>query len=309
MNIIEILIPVFLVFGLGALSVASKVFSSDDSYVFSKYNYYFGLPILIFFSLYQTDFEKIGDLNFLAANLLNLIVTVLILLLISKVFKFQRKFTGMLVFAGILGNVAYMGIPLNELLFGTEGVGFASIIVGLVVAFSLSIGIFFLELFSKEKPNLKNISSKLLKNPLIIAIVLGILASGINLPFPVYIENFFQIVSKSAGPIALFSIGMFLVGKHLVKDRGKVFALVCANLILLPIITYGVGLFFGLGSIPFKVSILQAAMPLAATTFVIAQEYKIMEETISNAIVVSTLLSIFTLGITMSLFNSSLAGL
>jgi predicted permease len=44
------------------------------------------------------------------------------------------------------------------------------------------------------------------------------------------------------------------------------------------------------------VSLLQAAMPLAATNFVLAQKYKIDEEVIANSIIYSTIISLFTIG-------------
>ncbi|MBT6068202.1 AEC family transporter [Candidatus Peregrinibacteria bacterium] len=302
MEIIEILIPVFLVFGLGALSVALKIFKSTDSYIFTRYVFYFGFPILIFNRLNHTAFEKVADLPFLLTNILNLSAVVLLILAISWLFKCKRKFIGMLVVAGIFGNVAYMGLPMSELMFGSEGVGYASIIVGLVVVFSLSVGISFLEYFSSSKPSVKTVAWSIAKNPIVIGIVLGLIASAVKLEMPTPIENFLVIVAKSAGPVALFAIGMFLVGGKIAKDKKKIAILCLVNLLALPFVTFGIGTYLGLSGMILKVSILQSAMPLAATNFVLAQKYKIGEDIISSAIVVSTLLSIVTIGLVMWLF-------
>ena len=99
---------------------------------------------------------------------------------------------------------------------------------------------------------------------------------------------------------------MFLIGKKIPKQKGKIFGLCALNLIILPTITYIIGRAYGLEGIPFKVTTLQAAMPLAATTFVLAQKYKIAEEIVSSAIVVSTIVSIITLGGIMYLFETAL---
>ncbi len=60
MNIINVLIPIFLVLGMGALSIKARIFKADDSYIFSRYDFYIGFPILIFYSLLHTEFAKVS---------------------------------------------------------------------------------------------------------------------------------------------------------------------------------------------------------------------------------------------------------
>lgn len=303
MDIIQILIPVFLVIGLGALSVFTKIFKPEDSYLFSRYDFYVGFPILIFYSLLHTDFAKISDLKFLGTNVFNLAIMFVLIFLVVKLFKIPKKLWGIFLIAGTYGNVAYMGFPINQLMFGTDGIGYASIITGVVTVFCLTVGIFLLEFFVAKKPNFKAIFMHLARNPIIIGIVLGVIASALRVNMPVSIDNFLAIVSKSAGPIALFAIGMFMVGRSLTKHRKEIAILCILNLIFLPIITYFVGRTIGLGAVPFKISLLEAAMPLAATNFVVAQKYKIGEGIISSSIIISTLASIITIGGAMLLFN------
>ncbi len=297
MEIIGILIPIFLVMGLGAASVFLKIFSVSDSYIFSRYDYYIGFPILIFYSLLHTGFEKIGNGSFLVANILNLAVTVLLIILISTFFKVKRKFIGVLVLTGVFGNVAYMGIPLSEALFGKEGVGHASVIVGLVSIFCLSVGIFFFEFFLSAQVKVQTLFKNLIKNPIIIAVCIGAVASALHMQFPAPLENFLSLVSKSASPIALFAIGMFLAQKFVIVEKGYIFTLCFLNLIALPLVTLGIGQLFGLSGVSLKVSFLEAAMPLAVTNFVIAQKYKVYEDVIASAIVISTICSILTIGV------------
>ncbi|KKP36721.1 MAG: auxin efflux carrier [Candidatus Peregrinibacteria bacterium GW2011_GWF2_33_10] len=194
----------------------------------------------------------------------------------------------MLIIAGIYGNVAYMGISMTEFLYGKDGVGYASIIVG----------IFLLEYFADAERSVKDILKNMSKNPIIIAVLLGILFSALKVSLPKFADDFLSMVSKSAGPIALFAIGMFFANRKIISSKCQIFVLCLANLILLPIITYACGLIFGLSLTltSFKVSLLQTAMPLAATNFVLAQKYKIDEEVVANSIIYSTIISLFTIG-------------
>ena len=304
MNIIQILLPVFLVIGLGTVSVAAKVFKQEDSAIFSHYDYYIGFPILIFYSLAHTDFGKIGDLSFLAANVANLAIVALLVILICFLLRFPRHLIGIMTLGAIYGNVAYIGIPLNQQLFQADGASYASIIVGVVSGFCLSVGLFFVEYFSKKHTNIKSILIHLIKNPIIISVALGILASALKITLPEALDAFLSMVSKSASPIALFAIGIFLVGKHTMSpDKLKIGLLCLMNLIALPLVTYFMGHAMGISDVPFNVTVLEAATPLAATNFVIAQRYKAGEEIISGAIVVSTLLSLITMGLVMYFLN------
>jgi hypothetical protein len=51
------------------------------------------------------------------------------------------------------------------------------------------------------------------------------------------------------------------------------------------------------GSIDSKVVLLQAAMPMAVTNFVLAEKYNTRRELVANSIIISTLISLFTLSI------------
>jgi len=302
MDVISILIPVFLVLALGYVSVLGKIFTSDDSYVFSKYVFYFGFPILIFNRLNHTAFEKVADVSFLLTNLLNLCVVTLCIVALAWVLKLQKKLLGIMILAGIWGNVAYMGIPINEMFFGTEGGSYAAIVVGLTVVFSLLFGVPFLEYFAHGKPSVRTVILSVLKNPIVIGILCGLFASGIDLKLPAPIENFVVLIAESAGPVAIFSIGMFLVGKKVFSDKKLVFTLCFSNLFLLPLATFGLGTMFSVSEMMLQVSVLQGAMPIAITSFILAQKYKVAEEAVSGAIVLSTLISIVSLGVVMWMF-------
>lgn len=303
MNIIAVLVPVFLVIGLGFLSVKTKIFKADDSYIFSRYDFYIGFPFLIFYSLLHTDFQKISNVPFLITNIFNIFIAILLVLVLARLLKISRKLTGIFIIGSIYGNVAYMGIPINQLLFGQEGIGYASVIVGIVSILTLSIGIFSLEYFTDHKPDIKKIFLDMLKNPILFAVVLGVLASAFKITLWAPLDDFLSLVSKSASPIALFAIGMFLVRKRAFKNKGFVFVLILFNLIVLPLITYLIAHFLNFSGVPFKVSVIEAAMPLAATNFVLAQRYNIGEEIIANAIIISTVLSIFSLGVLISFIH------
>lgn len=303
MHILDILLPIFLVMGLGALSVFLKVFKPQDSLIFSKYDYNIGFPILLFYTLVHTHFEQIGSPAFIGANILSLLAVSLLMLAIGFLLRLPKPSIGIMVVAAMFGNSAYMGIPVLQQLYGSEGTSYASLIVGIQLTLVLSVGIFMLEALQKRKPNVRGALWHLVKNPLIISVVLGIVCSLLSVTLPAFLENFLGMVSKSASPIALFAIGMFLVGKKLSPQPKKI-ALICfMKLIALPLITFGIAKALGITGIAFSSTLLEGAMPLAATTFVIAQTHGIEEEMISSSIVLTTLLSFGTLSVLLLLMK------
>lgn len=298
MPVVNVLIPVFLIMGLGALSVKTKIFTKADTTVFTRYDYYFALPALMFLTLATSDFTSINNIPFLLTTFLGLLLTLLAIIVVGKILRFPNKFIGIAAVAGTFGNITYMGVPVMKSLYGDTSLPYVAVISGITIAFCMVISILVLELMDDEKKsNAKTLFLNTIKNPLVIAIVLGVLASFVKIHLPPYIEGMLKMVKDSASAVALFSIGMFMVGQKITGQMSKIIFICTANMIVLPLIVFALGKSFGLTGDLFNISLLEAAMPLGTTTFVIAQKYKNHDDTIATAVILSTLFSIVTLGL------------
>ena len=141
---------------------------------------------------------------------------------------------------------------------------------------------------------LPQVGKGLLRNPMIMALVLGlsIAASGISLEGPV--DRFLATLAAAATPGALFALGASLAARK-VENLAAAGWLSFGKLVCHPL-AVGFGA-LGLGVMPFEAAVMVAvaALPVAGTTFILAQHYGTATGRVSAAVLVSTALSIFTI--------------
>ncbi|MEO0392541.1 MAG: AEC family transporter [Pseudomonadota bacterium] len=197
-------------------------------------------------------------------------------------------------------NTGYMGIPLFIALVGSQLL--APVIVATVImsAVMVAVAIIMLEgLGQSDEPPLmiaRNIGRALITNPLIISSLAGLAAAFVALPIAEPVERFGNLIGAAAGPCALFSIGLFLAGQSLRDGLGDALWISVLKLVVQPAITILlIDLYFPMDPYWRASAIVLAALPTGGLTFVIAERYGISVGDTSATILISTLLSLFTL--------------
>ena len=177
-------------------------------------------------------------------------------------------------------------------------------------ALIIGLSVLFIEIGSgSSKAPVKVLGSALLaiiRGPLFIAPVTGILWSAFGLGLPVWLSNFASLMGAAAGPCpcALFAMGLFLVGKPVSSGLSEVSWPVVAKLILHPLITWWLAVsVFHLDFEFTRGAVLMAALPTGALSFVIAQKYGIFVQRSSVAILLSTVFSIVTVSALLAYFG------
>jgi malonate transporter len=123
---------------------------------------------------------------------------------------------------------------------------------------------------------------------------LSLSATGIDVPLPV--TTFFELLSGAFVPCALFAAGLFIAGCSVRGATAEISWLICAKLILHPLITWWLAYrVFELEGILPAVAVVQAALPSGVPVFVLAQQYRTFVTRSSAAIVLSTAISVVTL--------------
>jgi predicted permease len=129
-----------------------------------------------------------------------------------------------------------------------------------------------------------------------VALGLAVSASGVAIPAPV--SAFFAILGGAFVPCALFSAGLFIATCSIRGASGEIGWLVCAKLLLHPLITWWLAFHvFELNHLFATVAVLQAALPSGVPVFVLAQHYRTFVTRSSAAIAISTALSVVTVSL------------
>ena len=295
--IIETLAPLMFLVLLGSIL---KITIADDSWtaVLNKLAIYLLFPALIFSGMIKVKLESIDDFSFLYGNFILLVLIIASLYFGLKALGFKKSIVNTYVISVFFGNVGYLGFPiLSSLIPGAEGLVSMHVALYTLILFTFGIGV--LE-FSVHKKLSSKILLDALKNPLLLAVIFSIVILATDTTLPFVVSKTVDLLAGGATPIILISLGIFLA-RELPKVRYEhVVGLIGLKLLVMP--TIFLLYFFLAGQTEvLAISVLEAGMPMAITPFILAELYPMEREIIAIGIVVSCILSIFTLPLLMVL--------
>ena len=136
------------------------------------------------------------------------------------------------------------------------------------------------------------------RNPILIAIVTGAGWSftGIGLALPV--ERYIDMMSGAAGPCALFVLGASLAEYKIAGRPGETATMIGFKLAVHPVIVWLLCTqVFALDAFTTGVATMMAAIPVGATVFTVAQQYRTFAGPVTSSILLSTAVSAGTLAV------------
>ncbi|GAA0181643.1 AEC family transporter [Clostridium sediminicola] len=256
------------------------------------------LPLLIIssFNFTYSD-ELIGNIIivFFVSLIMHLMLIVLAKVLFPKVEKDKKA---VLKFITVFSNSGFMGFPILLSLYGKIAVLYGSIFN---INFNLFIWTYGLMLYT-EKKDFKNIK-KVILNPGIVSVGIGILRVLLSVQFPSAIQGTLEIVGNMTTPISMMIIGVMFADvklKEIISDwtlyYGSLIRLIVVPLIILLIMKR-----LPIDPIIIKVMIIIAAMPAAALGAIFAESTGRAPKYASKVVFVTTLFSIITIPLWLSI--------
>ncbi len=263
--------------------------------VLNKFALYLALPALIFSSLVTSGNQARIPIEFILYTALLLIAIILIVALIGRLLNWSPVLTNTYVFGVFFGNVAYIGPPFLSSLYG-DIIAPVSIIIAIHVGIAFSVGLILLERSKHTHIDPISIAKKLITNPLLLSVLMGLLVAILHIPLPAPLLHAIQMLGASASPVVLIALGTFIATEWSPHD-GLIHACVISagKLIITPLLFLLVGSLFAASTIR-DISILQAAMPVALSNFALAEHYPMDKKITANAIIMSTIAAAVTLG-------------
>ena len=296
-------IPFFALIGLGYSAAITRFFSAEATVYLTKFVFYFALSAMLFRFSSDLSLSELYDPEFIFAYLS---ASLIIYFLATSVAIFRKKVPSEAAVeaqCSVIGNVGFLGIPMLAILLGPESVGFIMIILAIDLIVFGSLIVLIIVASKDKKLDLflfYRVLLGLMKNPMIVSIICGLLwsASGWSIPGP--INDFIVMLGSAATPGALFAIGASLAQKS--TERFEVAAwLSFCKLVLHPFaVCIAVFYIFKVELYPATVMIAAASLPVAGNIFMVAQHYNVAPKRASAAIFLSTVLSIFTVSFTIA---------
>jgi predicted permease len=201
--------------------------------------------------------------------------------------------------AGAYGNIGFMGPGIAIAALGPE----AAVPVALIFCFENAMHFTIAPLMMainngsgvKKIHLLWSVFISIVTHPFIIATILGISAAAFQFHAPEPVEKLLSSISAAAAPCALFAIGVSIALRPIGRLPSSMSLLLAMKLVVHPVIAYVVVSWVGDFSATWTYSaVLLASLPTATNVYVIAQQNNVWVNRASSMIVLSTILSVFT---------------
>ncbi|MDG6223639.1 MAG: AEC family transporter [Candidatus Bathyarchaeota archaeon] len=299
-------VPILLLMGIGFLSRKFGVLKTGDERVLSSYVYYFALPALFIVDMAETTFVT-ETLMFIFAGIIPIFLVMAIFILFYIIIRFSKKTFYLVTLSTIFGNTAFFGIPFVTFAFPSAQIEQTATLAAATIGIaSIALSIALLEFYRLEKASkfggLKHISIRLVKNPLIISIFVGILISVVGLEIPSPLTTFLHMVGGTTSAVAVFMLGAFLYGKKYANLKLG-FGLSLLRIIFLPLVALATLTLFQLPIIEESVLILMHAMPVAVALSVLSERYDFYRETVASLTLISSVGAIVYLNIWLAVLG------
>lgn len=285
---------------VGIICKKTKIITDDGNKELSKLVLTVVNPIVILMA-YQTDYKPQLVKNLLIAFRLS-ILSYIILIVAAYLLIPQKdgRETQIERFSAIYSNCGFMGIPLVNALFGSEGIFY---LTAFLTVFNLVVWTHGIILISGER-NLKNIV-KVFYSPVIISIVLGIIMFFAQIRLPDIITDSLNFISNLNTPLAMIVSGVTIADTKILKLLKKpgIYYVSFLKLILLPLILIAAFSLFNVNE-QVRITVLVAASaPAAAMCTLQCIRYEKNSLYASEIFAASTILSVVTLPIIVHIDN------
>ncbi len=264
--------------------------------------YYVLLPSLLFLSLARADLGAVAY-GPVVASLAGATLAVAGLVLALRPWLKLPGPSFSSVFQGAIRPNTYVGVAPVFALWGQEGLAILAIAIVSVIPLVnlLSVVVVSRTAAGGRPPSPTELVLLVLKNPLIVACVLGAVASLIRLPLPLFVQAVLGWLGTAAMPIGLLTVGAAL-DPTAVRGAFATIALTgTLKLVLFPAMAALIGVSLGLSGTALGVVLLYGGLPISASAYVLARLLGGDATLVAGTLTATTLAAFVTLPIILIL--------
>lgn len=307
--ILNIIAPVFALILVGYTVARTPKWTPDATRYFNNFVFYVALPTLLFGKLASGEaFDGVEPL-IVAAYFGGGLISMILLMVFSRlVFDLSGEERALMGMSAGFSNTVLLGLPLIVLTFGDASLGPITTMIAFNTLILLPTTIILVEIARgrRDQQSIAKIAlaplASMIRNPILIAIVAGAAWSFTGLALP--LERFIDLLSGAAGPCALFVLGASLAEYKLAGQPAETASMTIAKLIVHPVLVWLLCTeVFVLDTLTTNVATMMAAVPVGATVFTVAQQYRVFVGPVTSSILISTAISAGTLAVVIGLLT------
>ncbi|MDW3214788.1 MAG: AEC family transporter [Ilumatobacteraceae bacterium] len=243
-------------------------------------------PAFMFDALADAGLPSNVLIEVAAASLLALVASGLFALLVSA--RLTRDRRAAVLTTTIYGNTGNFGLAIVSFTFGDESIPFAAVALVVVNTLGVIVGI------ASRKGGWAGVGTAFTR-PMTLVIVPALLANGYDAELPAIVDRPIGLIAGALIPIMLITLGIQLQQMGMPTFGADVGRSLVGKLVVQPLVAIPVVAAIGLSDVAGGAVILQAAMPAAVFTTVLALEHRTRSDETATIVMVGTLASLMTL--------------
>ena len=298
--LLDVILPVFFVVGLGYAVVWRKVLSTVAVDGLLTYTQNFAIPCLLFMALIKIDLGQAYSFKLMGSYYIGAACGFTLGFLGARyIFKRSAEDSVAIGFVSLFSNSVMMGLAITERAYGVDALVANFAIVSLHAPFCYFVGITAMEIAKSDGDSIaqvaQNVGKSMMKNALFIAILLGLLVNITDVALPKAFLEGTNMVATTALPAALFGMGGVLYQYRPEGDFGAIAWVVGISLLVHPAIVWSLGQLWDLSISELRSAVLTSAMAPGINCYIFASIYNRAKRVAASGVLIATALSILTI--------------
>lgn len=253
------------------------------------------LPALVFYNIYKTDLGGLFNPGIiLFAAVTAFAIFGLFTVVTVQIEKDNRK-RGALIQGIGRSNSIIFSLPIVTAIFGPEKAGMTALVVGTVVPIFNALSVIVLSVFRSKAIDYKELVLDIIRNPLIIGSLSGLLALRFGLILPSAIDKAIGDLSRAATPLAIIALGASFNFKSVKDNSWRICYGVVSKLIIIPGIFVPLSILLGFTGPELVTLMIMYAAPAAVSTYTMAQQMDADDVLAGQLVVFGSAFSVLTI--------------
>ena len=299
-NIIIALFPLVALIAMGYIFKRTQFLSDEFWRGAEKLNYLILFPVLLFNNLAYVKFEWLTLTQVLLALVMIIIMSSLTLWIARAFSHIPVARFGVYVQSQIRFNT-YIGLSIMSLLFGAQGMQMFAMMIALAIPLVNVISVLAFSQGQGLKP--RQILFSVIKNPLILGCVVGIIFNLLQLSLFSGLEQLLKFLANMSLPLGLISVGAALQFAQLKHDYMRLLLNTLGRLIGVPCLAYLICFMLNLNDFETVILVVFCSLPTASAAYILTRYFNGDSQLMAGVISLQTLCFAFTFPVLMILLT------
>ncbi|MBP3399976.1 MAG: AEC family transporter [Erysipelotrichaceae bacterium] len=292
---LNVVLPLLMLVVVGYLLKMKHFFNETTLKQMNKLVFSLLIPCSLFKSIVNSSIEEAVSPDYMLFCLLGVAAMILSGILLGEKLCERQDQKGVMAQAIFRGNTVLFGIPVVSMLYPNESIVLTTSMIAIVVPIFNICAVVSLQMHAGMKTDVKSLIVSVLKNPMVIATLLGFAIKLSGLTLPSFVMKTITEIGSAANPIGLIVLGATFELPAISQNIQKLCVITGMRMIVSPLVMMFLSVMMGYHGIQLATVMVIFGAPTAVSSFATAVQMKGDGALASQAVMMTTAVSAVTI--------------